>query len=65
MAFKWIGKVWCPYAKDYRKEFICDTDADVENLPECPSGSSALVAASGKVYVVNASGKWVEFGAEV
>lgn len=65
MAIKWIGQKWCPEDKDYSKEFICDTDVDVANLPECPSGSTALVAASGKIHIVNASGVWVEFGAGV
>ena len=54
--------------KDYRHEqgavsFVVDSDADFANLPKCDPGSTA-VSPSGKVYRVNASGKWVEFGAE-
>lgn len=65
MAYKVISEEWCPYNEAYRKEFIADTEADVASLPECCTGSSALVSDSGKVYIVNASGAWVEFGAEV
>ena len=42
--------------------YMLDTDADVASLPENNPGSSAISAASGKVYIVNASGEWVEFG---
>lgn len=44
-------------------EFICDTDLDFLQLPKCDPGSTAVSIASGIVYIVNASGKWVEFGA--
>ena len=44
------------------KEYICDTDADVKNLPKCCAGSTALVVESGKIYMVNASGEWKPFG---
>lgn len=43
-------------------EFICDTDADFALLPKCDPGSIAVSVATGTVYVVNASGNWVEFG---
>ena len=45
-----------------RKKFIVDSDADVKNLPACCASSVAIVAAGGKVYMVNASGQWVEAG---
>ena len=46
-----------------RYDYIMDTDADVENLPKtCAAGSTALSAASGKMFIVNASGDWVELG---
>lgn len=67
MAFKWINPKWSPNAKDYhsdKKEFICDARADISSLPKCASGSTALVVATGDVFIVNASGQWVEFGAE-
>ena len=65
MAFKMIFQEWCPYNEAYRKEFIADAESDVATLPKCCTGSSALVSESGKVYIVNASGEWNEFGAEV
>ena len=67
MAFNWINKKWSPNAKDHdkdRKEFICDTEADVSTLPECVPGSTALICTTGDVYIVNASGQWVKFGGE-
>lgn len=64
MAIQMISNKMCPHTGDYRREFICDTDDDVANLPECCAGSAALVSASGKVWIVNASGEWVEFGGE-
>jgi hypothetical protein len=66
MAFEWINKKWSPNAKDHsndRKDIICDTEDDVSTLPESAPGSTALVVATGEVYIVNASGKWVKFGA--
>lgn len=44
-------------------DYILDTDADAANLPAtCAAGSTALSCASGKVFIVNASGAWVELG---
>lgn len=43
-------------------EFICDTDTDFILLPKCDPGSTAVSVATGTIYVVNASGNWVEFG---
>ena len=46
-----------------RYDYIIDTDADVANLPKtCAAGSIAISCASGKVFIVNASHNWVEFG---
>lgn len=59
MAIKLIRSEWHPEVGRV-KEFICDTKDDVANLPECVPGSAALVAAGGAVYIVNASGEWVE-----
>lgn len=64
MAIELLNEKWCPYREAEQKEFLVDTDADVANLPECCPGSTALVAATGNVYIVNASGNWVEFGGE-
>ena len=62
MAYKLIDEIYCPYTRSKRKEFICDTDADVANLPKSCAGSTALVVESGKYFMVNASGEWAEFG---
>lgn len=62
MAIKMINQDYCPCLNAYKKDYIVDTEADVSNLPVCCTGSSALVVASGAVYIVNASGKWVVFG---
>ena len=45
------------------KEYIADTAADVANLPninETAPGSTCLVAGSADVYIMNASGNWVQ-----
>lgn len=62
MAIKLVNYEWCACVEDYRREFICDTDADFENLPPAAVGSIALSVATGNIRVVNASGKWVAFG---
>ena len=50
----------------YVTEFICDTVADIANLPteknKVYPGSAALVASTGDIYILNASRKWVLFG---
>lgn len=58
MATARIEKQWSPCATEY----ILDTEADVANLPACCPGSTAVVVASGTVYMVNASGVWTKFG---
>lgn len=61
MAIELVSKEWCACANDYRSEYIVESPADFENLPECGVGSTA-VSPSGDVYMVNASGEWVTFG---
>lgn len=47
-------------------DYILDTDADAQDLPiACAAGSTALSCASGNVFIVNASGKWVKLGGGV
>lgn len=65
MATKMIDKKYC-YMDDGCKEvctFVCDTAEDAAKLqtehPDCCSGSKAVVADTGEVWMVNASGKWV------
>ena len=62
MAVKKIDECYCPYVGEYRKEFVCDNDTDIASLPKCACGSTAVVISSGKVYMVNTQGAWVEFG---
>lgn len=62
MATKMINKEYCSCLDDYKQDFIVDTEADIATLPECCTGSSALVVETGSVYIVNASGDWVVFG---
>ena len=64
MAIKMISTEWCGCVSDYRKEFLMDTAAEVKDLPKCCPGSSAIAVGAGKVFFVNASGEWAEFGAE-
>lgn len=60
MAIGEIGQ-YVPGSRKPR-EFICDTESDVENLPQCMCGATALVVETGDAYVVNASGVWVKIG---
>lgn len=62
MAIKAIKSDWCPYLNATRYHFVMDTVADVPNLPQCCTGSTALVAEGGSVYMVNASDRWVDAG---
>ena len=62
MAYKLIKEEYCACVDAQRKEFLCDTDADVDTLPQCCTGSTAVSAETGNVAVVNASGEWVPFG---
>lgn len=65
MAFKQVNERAAANGFFYYivKEFIVDSDADFENLPNCDPTSAALNPHNGKVFVVDASGNWVEFGA--
>lgn len=61
MAIQMIDTQWVPYAKDYRREYVIDSAADLATLPECAPGSTAIVAdKDGAIYMVNASGEWRE-----
>lgn len=64
MAIELINSEWRPEI-GRRKEFIADTEADVSALPQCVPSSTALISATGDLYIVNASGEWVKFGGEV
>lgn len=61
MAIQLVKREYCEHADDYICDFIVDSTEDLENLPECCAGSTAL-SPSGDIYMVNASNEWVEFG---
>lgn len=62
MAFKLVEEhIFSPNQGDVRKHFVCDSVYDISNLPECISGSTAIVAdKGGTIFMVNASGEWRE-----
>lgn len=43
------------------KEYVCDTTADIDDLPiDIAIGSTAFVIEGSKVYMLNNQRKWVE-----
>lgn len=61
MAIKHLSDDPRPAGAEWRKHFLCDTDADFDNLPEAIPGSTAVSAQSGRVRIVNTQGVWVPF----
>ena len=44
-----------------RKEFTCDTAADLANLPtDCEPGSYAMIIENSATYMLNNQGEWVQ-----
>ena len=44
-------------------EYMCDSIADLDSLPRCAPGSTAIVLGQGgdaTVYMKNTEGKWVK-----
>lgn len=43
-------------------EYVCDSVQDLDSLPTCEPGSSAIVLEEGNtaVYMKNSQGKWVK-----
>lgn len=43
-------------------EYICDSVADLDSLPRCAPGSTAIILEAGNaaVYMKNTEGKWVK-----
>ena len=43
-------------------EYICDTVEDLNSLPQCASGSTAIILEENNValYMKNPEGKWVK-----
>lgn len=64
MAIKMINQTYCPYCKEYREDYICDTNEDFANLPKCITGSTAVSIKTGDIRMVNTSGEWVAFAEE-
>ena len=62
MAIQQTAREFCPFLGEYRAEYLCDTEADVASLPACCVQSTAIVADSGDVWIVNASGELVKVG---
>jgi hypothetical protein len=62
MAVKCIKEEYSAYIDERVKEFVCDTDTDFSELPQCGTGSTAVSVSTGNVYVVNASGDWKPLG---
>lgn len=42
------------------KEFVCDTEEDLQNLPDCDMGSSAIVIKPAGVYLKNSQDEWIK-----
>lgn len=53
-----VSKAFDKNNPDYR-EFICDDESDVANLPtDCAAGSSAMVIEPFSLYIINSRGEW-------
>lgn len=43
------------------KEFILDTEADLDYLPiDVPMGSTAFIISTSQIYMINSKGEWKE-----
>lgn len=43
------------------KQYACDTESDLQSIARyCTLGDAAIVVETGKVYMMNSEGKWVE-----
>lgn len=63
MGCKLITRNNTTYTKLNAQEYIVDTDADIESLPQdCAVGSTAIVIESGRIFMVNSCGEWKPFG---
>ena len=47
---------------EYVCEYLCDTESDANALPDCGTGSTAVVIETARVLIVNTKGEWVAFG---
>lgn len=62
MGIKLIAREWKAGSVECRNEYICDTDADFDNLPQAPVGSRAISLWSKKERAVNTKGIWKPYG---
>lgn len=58
MAIKETKREWNECQLGYTKEFLLNREEDVAELPECCTGSTAIVAESGNVYTVGKDKAW-------
>lgn len=64
MAIKLLDEGFRLHCNEWWKDYLCDTDADLEHLPQASAGSVAVSIQSGKVRIVNTQGEWVPFAEE-
>lgn len=62
MGIKLIRREWKSGSVECCHKYICDTEADFDNLPVSPAGSTAVSLWSKKERVVNTKGRWVPYG---
>ena len=61
MAIKLISTEYCACLDKNVYHYVLDSASDAAGLPECATGSTAMVAEKdGALYMVNASGDWEE-----
>lgn len=59
MAFK--RKAYIGVYEDTHEEFVCDTAADLNDLPSgAPQGSAAFVIEDSTTWMINSRGEWIE-----
>jgi len=58
MAIKEIRREWSPCHCGYVKTFLCHSEADVTDLPQCCEGSKAIVSETDNEYICTGNG-WV------
>lgn len=61
MGVRLICSTLCSTENKFRREFICDTDADFADLPESATGSTAVSIESGNIRMVDTNGEWKPF----
>ena len=40
------------------KQYALDTPEDLNKLPKCQMGSTAIVISTGEAYMINSQGEW-------